>query len=73
MIRVLTEDPVEIREDFFKRPVGRTDLLKAPEWFPMAESRYTLRELTVVWHMYGGSDLAPGEERGDPECTQSNR
>ena len=56
-IRVLVNGPVEIKDNYFSKPIGRTDLLKAPENFPLAECRYTLRELTVVWYIYGGSDL----------------
>ncbi|XP_045166071.2 autophagy-related protein 2 homolog A-like [Mercenaria mercenaria] len=56
-IRVLVTAPVEIKDNHFSKPIGRTDLLKAPENFPQAESRYTLKELTLVWYIYGGSDL----------------
>lgn len=35
----------------------KTDLLQAPVDFPMALVRYTLCEMTITWHMYGGSDF----------------
>lgn len=56
-IRVFIDKTIEIKDNYFSKPIGRTDLLKAPENFPLAESRYTLKELTVVWFIYGGSDL----------------
>ena len=46
-------------------PLGRIDLLKSPDHFPHAEYRYTLKDLTVVWYMYGGKDFgtcAPTEQ-----------
>lgn len=34
-----------------------SDLLKAPEKFPMPDERYTLCEMNVTWAMYGGHDF----------------
>ena len=51
------DKPIELVEDYFSKPMGRADLLKSPEHFPVPECRYTLKELTFVWHMYGGSDF----------------
>ena len=33
----------------------------------MAESRYTLKELTFVWHMYGGSDFSEEAHSSSPK------
>lgn len=38
-------------------PSNKTDLLQAPVDFPMATVRYTLCEMTITWHLYGGSDF----------------
>lgn len=56
-VRVFATDAIEIKENYFSQPTGKTDLLKAPDHYPTAESRYTLRELTLVWFMYGGKDF----------------
>lgn len=60
-------------DNHFKRPEGRADQLKAPEHFPMSVNRYTLREMTVVWHMYGGHDFEKPEgtdsKKGETEIT----
>jgi len=56
-IRVFTNEQIEIRENYYSQPLGRTDLLKAPDHYPPAEYRYTLKELTVVWYMYDGRDF----------------
>lgn len=56
----LLEGPVCVQEGHFSRPLGSTDLLKAPSRFPVPESRVMLREISVVWHLYGGRDFGSG-------------
>ncbi|GFG37838.1 hypothetical protein Cfor_03151 [Coptotermes formosanus] len=56
-VRTLTQDPVRVVDNHFSVPLGKTDQLRAPEHFPDAVFRYTLCEMTVVWHMYGGQDF----------------
>lgn len=56
-VRPLTMSPVRVVDNHFSVPVGKADLLKAPKHFPAPVYRYTLREMTVVWHMYGGLDF----------------
>jgi autophagy-related protein 2 len=57
-VRVFTTDPIDVKDNYFSQPLGKTDLLKAPDNYPPAEYRYTLKELTVVWYVYGGSDFS---------------
>ncbi|KAK4884514.1 hypothetical protein RN001_000785 [Aquatica leii] len=56
-IRWLTDDPLRIIDNHFAIPVGKTDLLKPPKNYPTPIMRYTLCEMSVIWHMYGGSDF----------------
>ncbi|XP_013385934.1 autophagy-related protein 2 homolog B-like [Lingula anatina] len=56
-IRVFTSEPLKIVDNHFHRPLGKTDQLKAPDHFPNAVYRYTLKELSLVWYMYGGRDF----------------
>ncbi|XP_069689778.1 autophagy-related protein 2 homolog B isoform X2 [Periplaneta americana] len=56
-VRTLTHEPVRIVDNHFSVPIGKTDQLRAPEHFPDAVLRYTLCEMTVIWHMYGGYDF----------------
>ncbi|XP_025831922.1 autophagy-related protein 2 homolog B isoform X2 [Agrilus planipennis] len=56
-IRWLMEDPVRLIDNHFSVPIGKTNLLMAPKHFPTPVMRYTLREMTIVWHMYGGNDF----------------
>ena len=36
---------------------GRVNLLQRPSSFPLPEVQYTLKEMTVIWHLYGGRDF----------------
>ena len=53
----MTEEPIRIVDNHFTMPTHKTDLLQAPADFPMALVRYTLCEMTITWHMFGGSDF----------------
>lgn len=57
-VRMLTEESISVIDNHFAMPLGKTDQLKAPENFPLAVYRYTLREMSLVWHMYGGNDFS---------------
>lgn len=61
-IRWLTEDPLRVIDNHFSVPAGRTDLLKPPKNFPSPVTRYTLLEMSLVWHMYGGHDFKATDE-----------
>ncbi|KAK7872956.1 hypothetical protein R5R35_004266 [Gryllus longicercus] len=63
-VRLLTSEPVRLIDNHFAVPLGKTDLLRAPKGYPAAVLRYTLREMTVIWHMYGGHDFGPASGPG---------
>ncbi|KAE8748880.1 hypothetical protein FOCC_FOCC004474 [Frankliniella occidentalis] len=67
-IRALIPEPIHILENHFAVPHGKADLLKPPKHYPVPVMRYTLREMSVVWHMYGGHDF--GVPKGTP-CVQT--
>lgn len=56
---------MRVVDNHFSVPMGKTDQLLAPDHFPDAVFRYTLCEMTVVWHMYGGQDFgqAPAQNK----------
>lgn len=56
-IRMLTTEPVHLIENHFSVPLRKMDQLKAPKSFPQPVLRYTLREISLVWHLYGGLDF----------------
>lgn len=43
--------------------VSRVDELDTPAHFPKAEVSFHLKELSVVWHFFGGEDFST--ERGE--------
>ncbi|KAI4791481.1 hypothetical protein KUCAC02_033981 [Chaenocephalus aceratus] len=57
VVTVLSEGPIKLKESHFSRPRGSSDLLRAPSRFPVPQSRVVLREISVVWHLYGGKDF----------------
>jgi autophagy-related protein 2 len=62
-----SEDPIRIIDNHFSAPHGKPDLLKAPHDFPMAVQRYTLCEMTLVWHLFGGRDFDENDKRKERE------
>lgn len=61
-IKWLTSDPVRIVENHFGVPIGKTDLLRSPKHYPTPVMRYTLCDMTIVWHMYGGNDFTVSDD-----------
>ncbi|XP_039485228.1 autophagy-related protein 2 homolog A [Drosophila santomea] len=53
----ISEDPLQIVDNHFELPHEKVDLLRPPANFPVAESSYTLCEMTFTWHLYGGRDF----------------
>ena len=51
-------------DNHFHMPLGQTDQLRSPENFPGAVLRYTLREMSLVWYMYGGHDFESSTKKG---------
>ena len=66
-IRWLCPESIRIVENHFSIPLGKTDLLKAPKHFPLPVLRYTLCEMNLIWHMYGGKDF------GNPQPVAKKR
>lgn len=66
------EDPIRIIDNHFSVPSGKPDLLLAPKGFPMAVTRYTICEMTVTWHLYGGHDFTTEEDKKKPKPKKSN-
>ncbi|XP_066550604.1 autophagy-related protein 2 homolog B isoform X1 [Amia ocellicauda] len=60
VVNLLTSDSVQIKENHFSLPLGRTDSNKAPLHFPVPEIRYLIKEISIVWHLYGGKDFGMG-------------
>ncbi|XP_041653204.1 autophagy-related protein 2 homolog A isoform X2 [Cheilinus undulatus] len=57
VVTVLSLGPIKVKDSHFSRPRGSSDLLRAPSRFPVPQNRVVLREISVVWHLYGGKDF----------------
>nr|XP_012318457.1 autophagy-related protein 2 homolog A isoform X3 [Aotus nancymaae] len=84
VVTQLHPGPIVVRDGYFSRPIGSTDLLRAPAHFPVPSTRVVLREVSLVWHLYGGRDFGPhpghraraglSGPRGSPSrCSGPNR
>ena len=48
---------IEIKEDHFKKPLTKIDVLKAPDTYPCPLNVYCIQEISINWCLYGGSDF----------------
>ncbi|XP_071833635.1 autophagy-related protein 2 homolog A-like isoform X2 [Apostichopus japonicus] len=64
VVKVLAPN-IKILDDHFSKPYGKGDQLKAPAHFPDALQMFTVQELTVIWHMYGGNDFGIPQKKAD--------
>ncbi|KAG7510053.1 hypothetical protein JOB18_012075 [Solea senegalensis] len=79
VVKQLTSEPVEIKEDYFSQPLDGGDSTRVAMNFPIPEVRYLIKEISVVWHLYGGKDFgsttfaaSPARSRGStPYCSPS--
>ncbi|KRZ55741.1 Autophagy-related protein 2 -like protein B [Trichinella nativa] len=52
------EQRIEVVDCHLKQPTDKTDpFLVLPEGYPMPVMEYLFRDLSVVWHVYAGSDF----------------
>lgn len=57
VVKIMVDDAIVIRENYFSLPVKKTDTSKAPLHFPVPVVRYLVKEVSLVWHLYGGKDF----------------
>lgn len=56
-MKILVADAILINENHFSLPVKRTDTSRAPLRFPVPMMRYVVKEISLIWHLYGGKDF----------------
>lgn len=56
-IKFLSLEPIRIVENHFSLPLAVTDQLTSPDGYPCPVVRLTLKEMSVIWSMYGGKDF----------------
>lgn len=64
---VPTDEPIRIVDNHFSIPLDKHDMLKAPQGFPQAVTRYTICDLSISMHLYGGNDFIVEKEQNEKE------
>lgn len=57
VVKIMVDDAIVIRENYFSLPVKKTETSRAPVHFPIPVIRYVVKEVSLVWHLYGGKDF----------------
>lgn len=58
VVRSLSDRPIQIIDNHFNVSLGKTDFLLPPKYYPAPVYRYTLSDMNLVWHMFGGTDFS---------------
>uniref|UniRef100_A0A670ZVP6 Autophagy related 2B n=1 Tax=Pseudonaja textilis TaxID=8673 RepID=A0A670ZVP6_PSETE len=57
VVKTMVEDAIIIKENHFSLPVKKADTNKTPLHFPVPLMRYVVKEISLIWHLYGGKDF----------------
>ncbi|KAJ8792229.1 hypothetical protein J1605_020080 [Eschrichtius robustus] len=57
VVKIMVDDAIVIRDNYFSLPVKKTGTSKAPLHFPIPVIRYLVKEVSLVWHLFGGKDF----------------
>uniref|UniRef100_A0A8C1FWK0 Autophagy related 2B n=1 Tax=Cyprinus carpio TaxID=7962 RepID=A0A8C1FWK0_CYPCA len=57
VVKKLISEPILVREEHFSVPLEGSSSTRGPLHFPVPEIRYLVKEISVVWHLYGGKDF----------------
>uniref|UniRef100_A0A8C1Z6B1 Autophagy related 2B n=1 Tax=Cyprinus carpio TaxID=7962 RepID=A0A8C1Z6B1_CYPCA len=60
VVKKLISEPIFVREEHFSVPLEGSSSNRGPLHFPVPEIRYLIKEISVVWHLYGGKDFCGG-------------
>lgn len=66
VVKQLTSDPVEIKDDHFSQPLDGSDCSRGAMNFPIPEVRYLIKEISAIWHLYGGKDFGSATFTASP-------
>ncbi|CAB1330898.1 unnamed protein product, partial [Coregonus sp. 'balchen'] len=74
VVNKLIPDSIEIKDNHFGQPLDSSDSSRGALNFPVPEVRYLIREISVIWHLYGGKDFGSAMFTSSParsrrECT----
>uniref|UniRef100_A0A673KC28 Autophagy-related protein 2 homolog B-like n=1 Tax=Sinocyclocheilus rhinocerous TaxID=307959 RepID=A0A673KC28_9TELE len=60
VVKKLISEPILVREEHFSVSLEGSSSNRGPLHFPVPEIRYLIKEISVVWHLYGGKDFCGG-------------
>uniref|UniRef100_A0A8C1VR73 Autophagy related 2B n=1 Tax=Cyprinus carpio TaxID=7962 RepID=A0A8C1VR73_CYPCA len=66
VVKKLISEPIFVREEHFSVPLEGSSSNRGPLHFPVPEIRYLIKEISVVWHLYGGKDFCGGALSSSP-------
>ncbi|XP_073720955.1 autophagy-related protein 2 homolog B-like isoform X2 [Misgurnus anguillicaudatus] len=66
VVKKLTSEPILLKENYFNAPIEGSSSNRGPLHFPIPEVRYLVKEISVVWHLYGGKDFGGGALSSSP-------
>ncbi|XP_026875391.2 autophagy-related protein 2 homolog B isoform X2 [Electrophorus electricus] len=70
VVQRLTAEPIVVLENYFSEPLEGSTTSRGLLHFPVPEIRYFVKEISVVWHLYGGKDFAGGLLSSSPARSQ---
>ncbi|KAM9354502.1 autophagy-related protein 2 homolog B [Pholidichthys leucotaenia] len=71
VVRKLVSDPLVIKDDHFSKPLDGSDSAHGAN-FPIPEVRYLIKEISVIWHLYGGKDFGNVTFMASPARSQGS-
>uniref|UniRef100_A0A6J0TYM4 Autophagy-related protein 2 homolog B isoform X1 n=1 Tax=Pogona vitticeps TaxID=103695 RepID=A0A6J0TYM4_9SAUR len=57
VVKTFVADAILIKDNHFSLPVKRADTSKGTLRFPIPLIRYVVKEISIIWHLYGGRDF----------------
>ncbi|XP_070797725.1 autophagy-related protein 2 homolog B [Pituophis catenifer annectens] len=78
VVKTMVEDAIIIKENHFSLPVKKADTSKTPLHFPVPLMRYVVKEISLIWHLYGGKDfgnitpISPAKSYISPQSSPSH-
>ncbi|XP_008106872.2 autophagy-related protein 2 homolog B isoform X2 [Anolis carolinensis] len=57
VVKKFVADVILVKDNHFSLPLRRTDTNKGLLRFPVPLIRYVVKEISLIWHLYGGKDF----------------
>lgn len=59
-VKKLSTEPILVLDNHFNEPLEGSTASRGHLNFPVPEVRYLVKEISVIWHLYGGKDFSSG-------------